>query len=114
MSANDQVDFNRATVATPPEWEQRFHELAALWKRERGPHSSSAHLAAHPAYQQIIGMGPDVVPLLLRELETRPDHWFRALRALTGADPVPEQSQGKVKEMAAAWLSWARAQGFQW
>ncbi len=112
MSANHQVDFERATVASPPEGEERFHELVALWKRERGPHSSSARLAEHPAYQQIIRMGPQVVPLLLRELETTPDHWFRALHALTGADPVPEQSRGKVKEMAAAWLSWARTQGY--
>jgi len=57
-------------------------------------------------------MGPEVVPLMLRELETAPDHWFRALRALTGANPVPPQSSGKLPEMAIAWLGWARAQGF--
>ena len=94
--------------------DQRFAELASQWKRERGPHSSSARLADHPAYQAIIALGPEAVPLLLRELEREPDHWFRALSALTGADPVPPQSRGKLREMVEAWLGWGRAQGYQW
>lgn len=97
-----------------PDREQLFRTLAARWKRERGPYSSSAQLAEHPAYQQIIGMGPEVIPWLLRELEQEPDHWFRALHALTGADPVPVESRGKLREMAQAWLRWARAQGYTW
>ena len=94
--------------------EQQFRDLVALWKRERGPHSSSARLAEHPAYQQIIQMGPEVVPWLLRELEKEPDHWFRALYALTGMDPVPVESRGKIREMAEAWLQWGRAAGYEW
>lgn len=94
--------------------EKRFEELATRWKRERGPHSSSARLAEHPAYQSIIAMGIDVVPLLLRELDREPDHWFRALSALTGADPVPTESRGKLREMADAWLGWGRAAGYEW
>ena len=89
--------------------EKRFEELRARWKQERGPHSSSARLAAHPAYQAIIAMGAEVVPLLLRELEREPDHWFRALAVLTGADPVPAESRGKIREMADAWLGWGRS-----
>lgn len=57
--------------------EKRFEELALRWKQERGPHSSSARLAEHPAYQAIIAMGAEVVPLLLRELDRESDHWFR-------------------------------------
>jgi hypothetical protein len=93
---------------------QRFDELVACWKRERGPHSSSARLTSHPAYQEIIKLGPAVVPLLLQELERAPDHWFRALHLLTGADPVREASQGKVREMADTWLRWGRANGYRW
>lgn len=114
MSVKDASNLAETTVTAGPEREQRFHELVAAWKRERGPHSSSARLAEHPAYQQIIGLGPAVVPLLLRELEREPDHWFRALHTLTGANPVPAESCGKVQEMAAAWLRWGREQGYQW
>lgn len=97
----------------PEALELRFAELAATWKRERGPHSSSARLAEHPAYQQIIALGPAVIPLLLRELERAPDHWFRAFHALTGANPVPAASQGRLREMAQAWLAWGQDQGYR-
>jgi hypothetical protein len=109
---------DKATETVPgtsaTEREQRFHDLVKLWKQERGPYSSSAQLAQHPAYQQIIDLGPEVIPLLLRELERQPDHWFRALHALTGADPVPVENRGKVREMAAAWVQWGREQGYHW
>jgi len=61
---SDQAATNPAkpTAAVGLAYEQRFHELVATWKRERGPHSSSARLAEHPAYQQIIRLGPEVVP----------------------------------------------------
>jgi hypothetical protein len=114
MSIKEATPPESVTATTGPAWELRFHELVAAWKRDRGPHSSSARLAEHPAYQQIIGMGPEAVPLLLRELEKEPDHWFRALHALTGANPVPPQSSGRVREMAEAWLRWGREQGYHW
>jgi hypothetical protein len=114
MSEKGSVGLPGRTGTAGPEGEQRFADLVGRWKRERGPHSSSARLAEHPAYQQIIGMGPEVVPLLLRELEREPDHWFRALHVLTGADPVPAESRGQVDEMAAAWVRWGREQGYQW
>jgi hypothetical protein len=100
-------------AGVPEALEQQFAQLTAAWKRERGPYSPSARLAEHPAYQQIIALGPAVVPLLLRELEREPDHWFRALYALTGVNPVPEASQGRLLEMAQAWLDWGRTEGFR-
>jgi hypothetical protein len=112
MSENESIGLGAAPSASA-ELERRFLDLVAAWKRERGPHSSSARLAEHQAYQQIIGMGADVIPFLLRELEREPDHWFRALHALTGANPVPSEARGNVREMAAAWLRWGRQQGYQ-
>jgi hypothetical protein len=32
-------------------------------------------------------------------------------RTHTGEDPVPEESKGKVAEMAQAWLAWGRKAG---
>jgi hypothetical protein len=106
--------FAGTTDLPAAEVERRFLELATLWKQERGPWSSSARLAEHPAYRQIVALGPAVIPLLLRELERQPDHWFRALHALTAADPVPEASRGDLRAMADAWLRWGREQGYHW
>jgi hypothetical protein len=91
--------------ATPAEAD-KFTALVSEWKRGRGHSSKIRDLASHPAYQQIIGMGRTAVPLLLREMEQRPSHWDWALRAITGADPVPKQSAGKIMEMAAIWARW--------
>ena len=62
----------------------------------------------HPAYQQIIGMGEEALPLILEELSRRPGHWFWALKAITGEDPVPAEHAGEVPEMTRAWLEWGR------
>ena len=93
---------------------KKFLRLRDEWKQKRGPYSSSAKLAMHPAYLKIIGMGAEVVPMLLRELENDPDMWFVALRSLTEADPVPQEIKGDVKAMASAWLQWGKDQGYTW
>ena len=63
-----------------------------------------------PSYQQIIGMGDMALPLILRELAREPDHWFWALHAITGADPVEPDARGDVRKMAKAWIEWATRQ----
>lgn len=105
----------KQTPAAPAETvEERFRRLAAVWHRETDFLSSMAESSRHPAYQQIIRLGPDVVPLLLRDLEENHTHWFDALRAVTGADPVPPSAGGNIPKMAEAWLTWARGRGYQW
>jgi hypothetical protein len=93
---------------------KKFIRLRDEWKSQRGHESSTTRQVMHPSYQKIIGLGPDAVPLLLRELETDLDAWFWALRAITEEDPVPEEARGNGQAMAQAWLRWAREQGIQW
>lgn len=89
---------------------KKFLALAEAWRREVLFCSSVTEMVLHPAYQRIIGMGTAVVPMLLRELQKQPDHWFWALTAITGADPVPPDDRGKLKKMAEAWLKWGKEQ----
>jgi hypothetical protein len=91
--------------------EERFQQLAADWQRAVAHHSSSRLRFEHPAYQAIIRLGPPVVPLLLRDLEVNRRHWFAALKAITGADPVPPEAAGRIAEMTAAWLRWGTEHG---
>jgi hypothetical protein len=90
----------------------KFHRLVQQWKDERGPSSSARRMAAHPAYRGIVAMGQAAIPLLLAELNRQPDHWFIALHELTGADPVPKETRGRIGEMAAAWIRWGKENGF--
>lgn len=92
--------------------ENRFRSLMDEWRKSVNYSSSVTEMATHPTYQQIIGMGPSAIPLLLRELGKNPDHWFWALRAITGIDPVKPEQRGRIKEMAQAWLQWGKEQGY--
>jgi len=93
---------------------EKFQALASMWRNDVLFTSSVTEMVLHPAYQRIIGMGAAAVPFLLRELERRPDHWFWALTAITGADPVRPEHRGKLREMANAWLKWGTEQGLSW
>ena len=65
-----------------------------------------------PSYQRIIGLGPSAIPLILRELENEPGHWFWALAALTGENPAAQGTAGNVDAMREAWLQWGRERGY--
>ncbi len=94
--------------------EERFHQLASAWQQAVAHHSSSALRYNHPAYQEIIALGAPIVPLLLQDLEQNRRHWFAALKAITGADPVPPDDAGKIPRMTELWLRWGRENGLQW
>lgn len=93
---------------------EKFHSLAETWRNDVRLTSSLTDMILHPAYQRIIGMGVAAIPFLLRELERKPDHWFWALTAITGADPVSAEDRGKLRKMADAWLRWGKEQGLTW
>jgi hypothetical protein len=94
--------------------EEQFHRLADAWQSAVAHLSSSTKRDNHPAYQAIIALGLPVVPLLLADLEHKQRHWFTALSAITGADPVAPQDAGKIQRMVDAWLHWGKHQGYQW
>jgi hypothetical protein len=104
--------MNSKTLEHSVAKEQRFRQLAEIWKKDTLYLSSVAKKAMHPAYQGIIGLGETAVPWILEELKKEAGDWFWALTAITGENPVPEASAGKVPEMVAAWLHWGREQGY--
>jgi hypothetical protein len=106
---------NPAGATQPVETlEEKFQRLATTWRAETAHQSSSSDLILHHAFQEIVRMGPPVIPLLLRELEKRTGHWHRALRQVTGADPVPAADRGNIEKAAEAWLRWGKEQGYRW
>jgi hypothetical protein len=105
----------KPTPDTPAETvEERFRRLAAAWHRDTDYLSSMEESEGHAAYQEIIRLGPDVVPLLLHDLAANHTHWFTALEAITGARPVPVSAAGNIPRMAEAWLRWATENGYRW
>ena len=91
---------------------ERFRQLVAQWKEQSRHLSNAAQMAMLPPYQQIIGMGEAVVPLLLEELQRDPDQWFWALEAIAQENPVSPLAVGKVRQMADEWVAWGKRQGY--
>lgn len=90
--------------------EQQFDQLAAEWRKDTSFLSSVRNICIHPSYQRIIGLGPAVLPLIIRELKRESEHWFWALKAITGADPVAPADRGNIAAMREAWLKWYDAE----
>lgn len=93
--------------------EQTFRKLADEWRSQTSFISSVIDIVTNASYQRIIGLGPSVIPLILRELSKQPDHWFWALRAITGNEPIPEEDRGDNQLMTQAWLEWGAAHGYE-
>lgn len=89
----------------------KFQRLVREWRIQRGPASSHTEIVLCPAYQNIIAMGDDVVPLIMQQLGRGIiDHWFWALEVLTGAQPVEPEDAGNYARMTQAWLTWWEGQ----
>ena len=100
------ADFKGAALA------RRFHSLTAQWKKDTEFLSSATKMSEHPAYQAIIGMGKTALPFIFDALRHEPDHWFVALRQITGENPVIPDDRGYMLRMTQAWLQWADRNGY--
>jgi hypothetical protein len=89
---------------------KEFYAHVKKWYDDTAFKSSVSDIVLHPSYLRIIGMGPAVIPLVLDELPKQPAHWFPALEAITGANPIPDEDRGRIKRMVQHWLDWARAE----
>jgi hypothetical protein len=102
----------RSTMAN--ETAAKFERLKSLWLEETAFCATLLEMATHPAYQQIIGMGRTVIPHILRDLSARPEHWFWALKAITGEDPVKPAHRGILDRMTRDWLLWGVRNGYDY
>jgi hypothetical protein len=97
---------------------EHFRQFVSDWREGRNFLSSTAwDNVTRPGYQRIIGMGEKAIPLILEEIRNElksgePDDWFVALWAISGENPVPEESRGNLKQMAKAWLEWGARRGY--
>lgn len=102
--------MSTAEIAEP--LEQRFEKYRDDWVSKTRHLSNTAQMAMVFSYQHIIGLGPAVVPLILKELQNKTDHWFWALEAITGENPVSKEAAGDMEASAKAWLAWGNENGF--
>ena len=97
-----------SSVATADKKYEDFNFHVNPWKRETAHLSSLGKILTHPSYLRIIALASrheEFLKFLLEEMQSDPDHWFSALTAITGEDPVSPESD--FDESAAQWIDWA-------
>jgi len=106
----------KATTAAPAQigqegnLEEQFKALAEEWYRETRMLSSTPQMVLHPAYQKIIGMGKEALPLIFKELKRTRGHWLWALAMITRQDHAkPGQT---FRQAVDSWLAWGEKMGY--
>ena len=84
----------------------QFDELVAEWTKGTVYFSLKHRAVSHPAYRALLDLGPSIIPMVVEKLRTSPGRLFYLLNDLTGENPVPPASSGKVAEIAACWVRW--------
>lgn len=88
-----------------------FERLRAEWAEDTQFSSSLHQAATHPAYQRIVGLGEDALPLIFEQLREDPSpKWFWALRAIVREDKAATSET--VQDAVEQWLSWAVEEGY--
>lgn len=90
-----------------------FRAALARWHSETELSSLLPTKREHSAYRQILDLGEQAVPLILREIEVRPSFIFMALHDITGEDPIASEHRGRLPLMIEDWLKWGSAHGFR-
>jgi hypothetical protein len=114
VEASDELAVSRQQADATESLEREFKSLAARWRNETTHLSISSEKANNFAYQQIIGMGEQVLPLIFRELETTTSDWFWALRAIARdrAPVIRAEDRGRVRRIAEIWMEWGKQNGY--
>ena len=91
----------------------QFRAALEKWRSETELSSMLSEKRAHPAYQEIVNLGEEAIPLILEEIESRASFIFMALHDITGRNPIPQEDRGRVARMIEAWSRWGSEHGFR-
>lgn len=92
--------------------QEQFRTWADSWHGETDALSNPSRITGNETYLQIIALGRAAIPFILRDLQERGGDWYKALRTLSNANPVPPEHEGYPAQMDDDWLAWGRQQGY--
>jgi len=95
--------------------EQIFRTLTQNWHIQTKAHSSISRKVKNIYYKTIIALGQgdrQIVTLILKELQKKPDHWFQALEEITQEDPIRKDDFGNMETMRNRWIEWGKKNNY--
>lgn len=107
-----QLNVNRksSTIEVDAKLKMEFDSLVKKWKDETFFQSSLGEIFTNEAYQRIMAMGRDALPMILSELQKKPGHWFYALEKIVGHDVA--SGTENFADARSAWLEWGYKNNF--
>ena len=103
------VQIPRESALTDQLFKQlQFQLLAEKWKEDSKFLAFAKDSVQLPTYQAIIAMGKIALPYILEDMKIQPNHWFTALKAITGENPVLSEHRGNIQSMSNDWLLWGK------
>ena len=82
------------------------------WKEMKTFISDTNKIISLQPYREIVLLGKIAIPWIIRDLRKAPDHWFHALKEITGENPISEKNLGNIIEMSNDWIKWAQENGY--
>jgi hypothetical protein len=88
--------------------EDKFNALADAWDDHNlgSPKIDYRSLSV----LQIIGMGPNVIPFLIKRLESGETRWIFALKCITGEEAESPDMRGDANQVIDSWSNWWKRQ----
>lgn len=92
-----------------------FDKEKAIWREETLMQSSPDLIYGNKHYENIINMGEIAIKFMLNDMYRNDEFlWTKALRELTGSNPLDEDDAGIVKAIVNKWLKWAKERGIEY
>lgn len=90
--------------------EKKFWDLVRSWEYQT-QNDGSKNKFFHPSLGEIIAMGKDAIPLLLKAVK---DNWYLcyALHKITNEWPVKDDYAGNPPMIIDCWLQWGKKNGY--
>lgn len=90
---------------------KEFKRLAREFDQKISVSDPARAIVSVEEYLTIVGLGPEVVPFLIKDLAQSGRPWSIALKAITRERVGDNIPQDKPLALAAAWVRWGREQG---
>lgn len=89
----------------------RFEELADRWEDETGHFSSPLRKTKHPCFADMLQIGGNIIPWVMKRLRARTVFWYLILERI-GSDPPRIDAAGDMNKLRRLWLEWGRKNGY--
>lgn len=88
-----------------------FEELADRWEDETGHFSSPLRKTKHPCFADMLQIGDNIIPWVMKRLKARTVFWYLILERI-GSDPPRIDAAGDMNKLRRLWLEWGRKNGY--